>query len=684
MGWFVRNPTLSALLGLGLCMALWGFSQRDRGQVVTRPRSSQSIAGRRDTGGLFESIKTQLRNLPGEVQMDLFPPQVLLDSRSSANGEEVQSIVVPVDSNAPDCRLVIITSDNARLGELGVTSGDIVKYYNQVDEETLDAIGVEKVTAIDLEVGQALGGVKFGDQPHEALMLSRGLEKPELTPRRTEIWRIADDKMQTIDSALGRYVKTGEPRLAWTPTGEQQGVDLLAERLNQWLRPQSKPDAWTVTELTTSWPEELRSAEDTKPYLADNTLESGEFSHYDVRVLQETTWLRGVSQWARGESLDPIDQATELFDWTVRNLILVDDLRTFAYRPWDALAMGQGEVAHRAWVFCGLCRQLGVDSCVLEVPTDSKTPYLLCGVLHEGELWLYDPVVGLPLPGGTKGRPATLSETLKSGEALRGWDLDGETPYPVTSEALGKATLALVADPLELSFRAQALERGLTGIDQLRLHYDVDAAASRIRKAAGVGEKQQVTLWSTPPTILQRKLRLARPARGAAVEEALMYCWRPALWKARLLHLRGVLDADEEKIREDPLYDPINDHRAALGLYANPNVRPSETVLREITGSKAAIYRQAKIAATYFLGLLSYDEGNLEAAKNWFENETFQADAAERYRSGVQFNLARVYERLEQPERAAELLEQDRSPGRLGSLLRAKALRSQGSAESAP
>ncbi|QDU87847.1 hypothetical protein Pla175_12140 [Pirellulimonas nuda] len=666
-----------ATLVLG-CVAVGGCGG-DRQPAKRRAAAVRSALG--ESGQLLDNIKSSLRSLPEVISLEIAPPEVLLDARKSANGEEIQSIILPLEgSTKSEAKLLVVVSDNAGLQRAGVQAGDLVKFYGKVDEETAQAIGVESVSAIDMLVGQRLDGVKLGDEPHEALILVDGLRRPELTPRRTEIWRTTDDRMREIDAALAKYVRTGEPALAWQPTGDAQALDLVIERLNQWIRPRPKDASWRPAGLLATLPPGLRDDPLLAPYLSDAALASSEFLAYEGRVLQEEIWLRGISGWAHGPSLEPLKRAAALLDWTARNIAITGDLRTYAYRPWDALVFSRGAALHRAWVFCGLCRHLGLEACVIEAPTEDGEPYLLCAVLHDGGLYLFDPVVGLPLPG-PDGEPIATWEAVASDDALlRAWDLEG-SPYPLSSERLAEATFCVVADPFALTRRAAVLDGSLTGDDRLLLSVDADAVAERLRRAGGVGADQAVALWSAPAEAIRRKLTLSGPARGAAVADILPFTWRPKLWKARVLHFRGALDDDEQKKLSDPLYDPINDHRAAAALYSDPAVRPAESRLRSVAAEKARIYRYAKQQATYLLGLLSFDTGNLTAASNWFDSDALSGDVAARMADGIGFNRALTAAQLGDLDRAIELLEQDESPGRRGALIRAARLREQQQAE---
>ncbi len=64
---------------------------------------------------------------------------------------------------------------------------------------------------------------------------------------------------------------------------------------------------------------------------------------------------------------------------------------------------------------------------------------------------------------------------------------------------------------------------------------------------------------------------------------------------------------------------PLDDHREAAELYTSKSVRPTD---REIAAATSADERRvestAKLNATYWLGLLSFDDGKYDVAAHWF------------------------------------------------------------------
>lgn len=654
-----------------------GRSASSRGAAASR--AAQQRAGQRTA--LFNSIRSRMKSLPELTQMELTPPTVVLDARSTADGEDIKAVLAR-RPDAPDepANLLIVPRSNTRFRGT-VKPGDIVKYYIKADADTQARLNegggdvdIATYDAIDLFVAQVLRD--------DALLIQGGLPVEITQAAKVEIWRIADDRMDEISRQLGEYITRREPPVGWQPSPDESALEGLTERLNQWLRQNrlagKKADAsmWSRPGGLDQLPSELLENEKLKPYLQSEQLATGYFSEYEARQVQGAMWRRDTSVWARGGETSPLGIATALFDWTVRNIQLVEPSEVPPRWPWEVQLHGSGNAHGRAWVFAGLCEQQGVATAMVVVPTGNGERTLV-GVLDGESLRLFDPTIGLPLPGTEPGAVASLAEAQADDGLLRQWDLP-DAAYPLTAELLKSARVQAMATPLALSRRAAALQGKLTGEDALIVAVDLPAATERLAKAAGV---ESVSLWPGAFETLSAKLAAKPSQRRQAVREFLPYAWRPQLWKGRSLHFRGTrADADTKR---DALAEETNDHRAAQQLYMNRSVRPADGRLARVPAEKREIYRATKTNATLFLGTLSYDERGYEVAKNWLGNSALEDDSAKASRPLVQYNLARVAEALGQPEEAIELLEAIKGPMAAGAKLRAKLIATEATAEKA-
>ncbi|MEM6798204.1 MAG: CDC27 family protein [Planctomycetota bacterium] len=725
------RPTTVGIGVAALAMIALGYAGCRSGEQDRSARSSQSARQRQinSSNTLLNAVTLQLRDLPARVPLDLSPPIVVLDATTSRDRRDVMATVgLTPGSEVPVANFLTVPTGNADFRRLDIEPGDIIKAFLVPDAATRERLretgeldpNILTHDAVEMKVTQVVGpnAVRIEDRLRIPVRVARELGArldnqmlaeaglppdfirqlvakldaagavtqngvplpPELIqilpgvawPFRIEVWRVVDDRMVEINNRLARYANRGEPRRGWEPSPDLRALTQITEQLNQWLRSREPADNWRPPLIVQSLGDDLRGDESLVEYYSDDALASRQFAPAEGRLIQEAIWLRDAGVWAGGGGFDPIERATKLFDWAVRNVTLSTDPRMIANRPWQSLIYGRGAAEQRAWVFAEACRQQRLDVVVLEVPREGEVPpWLLCGLLTEGSLYLFDPQLGLPLPGPDGGPIATLAQIQADDALLRSLDLP-DSVYPVTAANASEAVANLVADDFSLSWRAAELQQQFSAEDALALGIDADGLAEEV---AGLASVKQVRLWPTPALLLKRQLRLGENTRKAVAVEFQPFAWRPRLWKARVLHLRGILESEEEaKRRNDALYEAVNDHQAAGRLYMSRSVRPPNDRLAQITKLKRGIYTRCKATATYWVGLLQYELGEYESALARLD-EAEEDEGNARRVDGVRYNRARTLEALGRIDEAAEILEASQSPQRHGDRLRAKWLR---------
>jgi TolA-binding protein len=108
----------------------------------------------------------------------------------------------------------------------------------------------------------------------------------------------------------------------------------------------------------------------------------------------------------------------------------------------------------------------------------------------------------------------------------------------------------------------------------------------------------------------------------------------------------------------------------------NKSVRPRETEIAKSPPDKQRVDMAAKLGATYWLGLLSFDDAKYDVAANWFGKSELSA-ASSPWIAGARYNLARSYEAEHKPDVAVPLLQSAHSPQQQGDRIRAAQLVSQ-------
>lgn len=455
-------------------------------------------------------------------------------------------------------------------------------------------------------------------------------------------------------------------------TGKSDTLDSVVARLNQWIKAQPGLPDWKPDPLVGALPADVKKL----PNL--QTLDDLEFAPIDGTDLRQIIWLREVSEHAAGTENDPLIRATKLFDWTVRNIQLTAPGSTAVpHVPADILLFGRGQANDRAWVFMLLARQQGLDVVMLARPGSdpAKVGELLPALLSDGKLYLFDPTLGMPIPGpGGKG-VATLDEVAKDDGLLRRLDLDAEHLYPLKASDFQQVVALVEASPLYLSQRARLVESALAGKQQLALSVQPSKLAERLKTVANV---QSVGLWPIPyERFLKRIVPDGKMVQAAFDELRPFQIGMPpfppdggTLMRARVLHLLGNYTGTE----------------GAIAMYQH--ARPSQRQLQEILDDKRVqpqqrpqvqavvdVLNTSKEDASYWLGLVAFERGDYETAIDYFQKRTLDASPKGPWTAGARYNLGRTYEAQGKKAEAAGQFEAGQSPQRHGNLLRARWLK---------
>lgn len=685
-------------------------------------------AGRDRSGELLEVVASQLAGLPELGVVELEPEVPILDAKTSSDGQDVLARVV-INPDQPLLNRLVVPAGNARFRSLGVQPGDIVRYYVRVASELEDEYRTRRgrLTAAELEalyqereaqrdilldsadptdirirIAQVIDENTLLLEEPLNTMLQEGTLAPAAfgDGARLEVWRVSNQRMGDLVVALHRYAISGVPRLGWEPSPDKGGVEKIVEHLNQWLRQSKLESEWKMSDMLATLPEDLRDNPVLAPFISRDALERMSFSMpteelravqgtaYEGRLLQEATFARDVSTWATEGTPQAQDKVALLFDWTVRNVQLYDDTEGAtderpAYRPWQSMIYARGEVESRIWVFAQLCRQLGVPVVVFEITPpategdddNSTNSYLVCGALVREHVYLFDPYLGLALPAEGL-RPATLAQVREKPDLLRTLDLEGEA-YPVTAETLEAAKVMIVAEPFTLTHRAALLESRLTGDDSLVLAESPERVAELL-KSAGVATEP--VLWPHPFEVLLAQLEQPPPKRRVAALEFEPFCYRPYLWQARVLHFRGRQPTGEGVLSK--YSTSSDDHRDAGRDYTRSSVMATYKEIGEQEAPEVKrTWLAARVNATYWVGLLKYDQGEPRVALDWFRRAESTEQLPMKWDAAARYNEARALEALGQTDEAIALLEDDKSPIATGSRHRAQLLRQLNMAE---
>jgi hypothetical protein len=231
--------------------------------------------------------------------------------------------------------------------------------------------------------------------------------------------------------------------------------------------------------------------------------------------------IRGVRGKAGGANVreKPLDEAARAFAWVMREVRLRQREGEEA-PPSFVVRRGWGTGLERALVFLDLLEQLGDPDApqpellgfLLQIPNDSGAMRLwACGVVvGDGkDVSLFDPHLGLPLPGPKGEGIATLAQVRERPDVLTQLDVSEKLHYPVTAEQARSAQAQLVVSLSALSPRLRYLQEKLLA-PAVRVRLAADAAANweRVKAAVstGAGKASAVNVSRDYCTLLRRFL----------------------------------------------------------------------------------------------------------------------------------------------------------------------------------
>jgi len=496
--------------------------------------------------------------------------------------------------------------------------------------------------------------------------------------------------------------------------------------LNEWIRRQDSPAEWARDPMADRIPKDFA------PMVSDEFLKQEKFLTPDIRYLDEALTLRNVGKWvvatpsndpdftawldsARSKignnAADDLAAAERLFDWTICNLQLdplpppprakpagpdapnapatkVLPAPGAAIFPLHAVLFGHGDAWERGRTFIGLCRQQGLLAVVIGFQDESSSwmrPWAVA-VVVDGKLYLFDPALGIPIPGEKGQGIVTLEELRAKPELLR--QLDSENaPYPVSAADLSGAMALIEVEPLALARRVYQLEKKLTGPNRLALSVSPTAISQKLRQIKSLAD---VRIWSVPfqAYIFREQIQGNREYIEQMNREWTLVA-APPLGFARRRHLTGRIES-KETIGAKRLYMAGRPTESEVEELER-NAEMQKALLAPLAGNNPSLLEDPewrrvnfpiarrqiddlRLQASYWLGMASFDAREFSAAANHFQLRVLDKFPGSRREWGARYNLARSLEAEGQFEKARKIYLSDDGPQHLGSQLRAKRL----------
>jgi len=568
--------------------------------------------------------------------------------------------------------------------------------------------------------------------------LVAGCDNEMASVREVQLKRQQELQQQSVQDHLGETMALLDQ---FVDLNEEKAARQVAYHLNQWSDQQAATSNRTTANTAGGsgrpLPELLKSLTGVvaEERLAEE-LGRERFQPRDVRLLRDGYLFRRIASWAeKPERDDPIlenwweeanesigEEAAEklraaarLFDWTVRNVALEPPVTaptgipapklplgmTFegpGYRQTDYQTVwrGRGDWMQRAGVFTQLCFQANLDAAVLaamDTQSGKQRPWCV-GVLIDDSVYLFEPQLGLPVPGPDQTGIATLAQARRDDSVMRRLNVLGYYDYPLSKSDVSQNVALINATVEQLAPRMKRLEESLTGQRRLTLAVDSDELVRRWDDQPGIAD---VRLWGVPFLAEVYGAELQRfAARNPAFGFWYLLRWAilegetpsaKELARGRWAHLTGQfgdIEASGEKgartlyLRQRPPEFDIDDLRIDVDLQATYGARRRPGMSAEEFESQLqqvqSLMRLGKRTATYWLSLVQYDDGRFETAANWFDKRVLDEDQASFWNNAANYNLARSFEQQGEIERAVELLKSEPSLSAHGDRLRARLL----------
>lgn len=416
------------------------------------------------------------------------------------------------------------------------------------------------------------------------------------------------------------------------------------------------------------------------------TKEGERFTVDDGKVLREIVWIRDAARLAVGPTTDSLERATRMFDWTVRNIQLVPDdappETAPPQLPWHTLLLGRGTALEQAWLFQLMARQQGLNVVLLAYPgstIDAKPHWWCAALLLDGELYLFDVRIGLPIPVPGGAKVATLKQVAADDKLLRALDLPGGEPYPVKAADVAQMIALCETSSVYQSPLFATLQRELANVEPLVLAANVPELLASAGKSPHIVKAQPWPMRdlryaaTRDPAVYKQLDQLIRPFR-LPEREMLREGTRvaPPLWTARIRHFSGKFQDSSGNSTWGKLYQ---------------EARPAEEDLAQVKvhfETWEGLLRM-KQHATYWLGVAALEQGSYEAAENYFQL-VLKDDVNGGWTVGARYNCGRAFEADGKP---AEAIAMYRSsplgvPPDLRALYRARRLEGTAVAKSVP
>lgn len=280
--------------------------------------------------------------------------------------------------------------------------------------------------------------------------------------------------------------------------GISANVSSTAAQLNEWLV-SCEEDQLVDTQL----PAPIDSAVSLE---FKTRLSARRFGARDIHHVRDSILARSIATQILDVATDDRERIVSAFDHVMQHVELLSESNV-PLSPFHILMTGQGSAEDRTWVFAEVMTQMHFETLVVRSATD-KDAWLI-GVLLNDDVLLFDPLLGIAIPGMDETgplpkSPATLKQALADPKVFANLSSDG-FKHPLDGADFSKLSVEIAANSTRWSSRMNIMQSKLAG-DRSVMVYDAiadapDAEGTFSRMIAAGKERwsaEDVGLWMHP------------------------------------------------------------------------------------------------------------------------------------------------------------------------------------------
>jgi len=217
------------------------------------------------------------------------------------------------------------------------------------------------------------------------------------------------------------------------------------------------------------------------------------------------------------------------------------------------------------------------------------------------------------------------------------------------------------------------VESRLSGKHKVTLTAPTTTITESLKKIPQISD---VRLWPVPFEVWKNQAQLDQKGAEAAGREVAVFQAIPRLMVGRALYFKGRFDGEMGAKR---CFLDVRPPDSVIQDYKFPKETADRIPKEQLSKAEASyiyLLQQGKQTASYWLGLISFEQQSYPEAIDFFAKRTLEAAPNGPWSSGARYNLARSFEASGDVDRAVALFEADKdSPQSEGNRLRAKWLK---------